>query len=278
MRNLISSLAIAATLISASAADKAPKAPKAPKAGNDTTAVANKEKANASKDEVALLNASSATEPRAVPIGLPAAYTVVRQDELPVTYFWDPNATNIHWRQEGSLAKTSTLPMSMTAILEGEIGVGVNSFTKFGQEKLRGQAKYSANTLGKHDFDINISGQVLPNWYFSAAAYNVMDPGNVKLQFTPYADRTSFYTGTLTHMYKPDGSKVSVFYRYTNVHNLSATTQQAPYYWVGDGTVKAFEGFEIGKDNYGSDDGIVQYTDVKTGEKKTARYYDQARA
>ncbi len=82
-----------------------------------------------------MLNASSASEPRAVPIGLPAAYTVVRQDGLPVTYFWDPNATNIHWRQEGSLGRTRSLPMSMTAILEGEIGVGVDSYTRLGERK-----------------------------------------------------------------------------------------------------------------------------------------------
>lgn len=226
------------------------------------------------KAEVALLNASSASEPRAVPIGLPSAYTVVRQDGLPVTYFWDPNATNLHWRQEGSLQRTSTLPMSMTAILEGEIGVGVDSYSKLGGEKLTGNAKYELNTLGKHNFDIGVSGKVAKNWYFALNAFNTLDPGNVKLQFTPYADRASFYTGTLTHKYNPNGSKFTFFYRYTTGHNLMNTIKQSPYYWVGDGTIKAFEGFEIGKDNYGSSDGIVSYIDVKTGEKKTKNYYD----
>lgn len=228
--------------------------------------------------EVTLLNASSASEPRAVPIGLPSAYTVVRQDGLPVTYFWDPNATNIHWRQEGSLQRTNTLPMSMTAILEGEIGVGVDSYSKLGGERLKGNAKYALNSLGKHNFDIGVSGKIAKNWFFSLSAFNTLDPGNVKLQFTPYADRTSFYTGTLTHQYNANGSKFTFFYRHTNVHNLMNTIKQAPYYWVGDGTIKAFEGFTIGKDNYGSSDGIVSYIDVKTGERKTQNYYDLGHA
>lgn len=230
------------------------------------------------KAEVALLNASSASEPRAVPIGLPAAYTVVRQDGLPVTYFWDPNATNLHWRQEGSLQRTTTLPMSMTAILEGEIGVGVDSYSKLGDEKLKGNAKYELNSLGKHNFDIGVSGKVAKNWYFALSAFNTLDPGNVKLQFTPYADRTSFYTGTLTHKYNPNGSKFSFFYRHTNVHNLMSTIKQSPYYWVGDGTIKAIDGFTVGKDNYGSSDGLITYIDVKTGETKTGNYYDLGHA
>lgn len=265
MRALLFSAVVLASLITVQAQNVVPK---------DSTQVVSKE----SKDQLALLNASSASQPRAVPIGLPAAYTVVRQDGLPVTYFWDPNATNIHWRQEGSLQKTSTLPMSMTAILEGEIGVGVDSYSKLGQEKLRGTAKYNVNTLGKHDFDLNVSGKLAKNWFFSISAYNNMDPGNVKLQYTPYSDRTSFYTGTLTHVYNPNGSKFSILYRHTNVHDLTSTIKQAPYYWVGDGSIRELDGFTIGKDNYGSSDGLVTYTNIKTGKKETANYYDLGQA
>lgn len=269
MRKFYLSVVFMGMALTASAVSQAPQ---------DTIRTKISEDVKAAKDEVSLLNASSASAPRAVPIGLPAAYTVVRQDGLPVTYFWDPNATNIHWRQEGSLQKTSSLPMSMTAILEGEIGVGVDSYTKLGGEKLRGNAKYELNTLGKHNFDIGISGKVAKDWYFSLSGFNTLDPGNVKLQFTPYADRTAFYTATLTHKYNPNGSQFTFFYRHTDTHNLINTIGQAPYYWVGDGSIKALEGFEIGKDNYGSSDGVVSYVDMKTGEKKTEHYYDLGHA
>lgn len=230
----------------------------------------------ASKDEVALLNASSASEPRAVPIGLPSAYTVVRQDGLPVTYFWDPNATKIHWRQDGSLRQTKTLPMSMTAILEGEIGVGVDSYTRLGQEKLGGQAQYQLNTLGSHNFNIGVNGKVAKGWYFSLNAYNIYDPGNVKLQFTPYADRAQLYTGTLTHKYGNLGSQFSVLYKYSDLRDLAQTIQQAPYYWVGDGSIKPIDDFTIGKSNYGSNDGVVDYINVYNGEKIRSTYEDLA--
>lgn len=228
------------------------------------------------KDEVALLNASSASEPRAVPIGLPAAYTIVRQDGLPVTYFWDPNATKIHWRQDGSLRQTKTLPMSMTAILEGEIGVGVDSYTRLGQERTGGHAQYQLNTLGSHDFNIGVNGKIAKDWYFSLNAYNIYDPGNVKLQFTPFAERAQMYTGTLTHKYDKLGSKFSFFYRYSDLRDLSQTIQQAPYYWVGDGSIRAIDDFTIGKSNYGTNDGVVDYIDVRNGNKKRSTYGDLA--
>lgn len=230
----------------------------------------------ASKDEVALLNASSASEPRAVPIGLPAAYTVVRQDGLPVTYFWDPNATKIHWRRDRSLRQTKTLPMSMTAILEGEIGVGVDSYTRLGQEKTGGHAQYNLNTLGSHDFNIGVDGKITKDWYFSLNAYNIYDPGNVKLQFTPYADRAQMYTATVTHNYGKLGSKFSFFYRYSDLRDLSETIKQAPYYWVGDGSVKAIDDFTIGKSNYGSNDGVVEFINVRNGENIRSTYGDLA--
>ena len=196
-----------------------------------------------------MLNASSASEPRAVPIGLPAAYTVVRQDGLPVTYFWDPNATNLHWRQDGSLQSTRTMPMSMTAIYEGEIGVGVDSYTRLGTQQFKGNAKYATNTLGKHSFNVGLSGGLGKKTTFSLNAYNNMDPGNVMLQFTRFADRVQFYTGTLTHQYDDKGSAFSVFYKYTDMHDLSSTVSQAPFFWVGDGSIKEFDDFLFVKDN-----------------------------
>ena len=228
------------------------------------------------KDATALLNAESASEPRAVPIGLPSAYTVVRQDGLPVTYFWDPNATNLHWRQDGSLQTTKTMPMSMTAIYEGEIGVGVDSYTKLGSQQFKGNAQYAANTLGKHSFNVGLSGALGKRTTFSLNAYNNMDPGNVMLQFTRFADRVQFYTGTLTHQYGDKGSTFSVFYKYTNMHDLTNTIKQAPFYWVGDGSIKELDNFVIGKDNYGNNDGVITYQDIRTGEMVTANYNDLA--
>ncbi len=142
-----------------------------------------------------------------------------------------------------------------------------------GREKLSGRAKYDFNTLGKHNFDINLNGRIAKDWYFSVSAFNTFDPGNVKLQFTPYADITGFYTGTVTHKYGKD-SKVTFFYRHTAGRDLMNTVKQAPYIWVGNGTIKEFDGFRIGKDNYGSDDGIVTYLNMKNGETET-RHYDE---
>lgn len=63
-------------------------------------------------------------------------------------------------------------------------------------------------------------------------------------------------------------------YKYTNVHNLSALANYAPFRWHSDGSVSEVNGFKIGRDSYLPIDGQMEYIDVKTGERKTTGLYD----
>lgn len=247
------------------------------KNGIDTQAKDSLRVNQADKSGDVLLNASSATDPRAVPIGLPAAYTIVTQDGLPAVYFWDPNTTQVHWRNEYSLRRVGSLPMSKTALLQGEVGVGVDSYSELGSDLFQGRMKYNTNTNGKHNFDVNISGPLAKNWYYSLAAYQNFDPGSTQLAYTNFADRAQFYTAALTHKFNQGKSQFTLAYKHTNVHLLNQVDQNAPFIYNGDGSITELEGFRMGRDTYSPIDGRVTYMDVTTGEMKETNYYDGAR-
>lgn len=229
-------------------------------------------KKDTSKD--VLLNANSATDPRAVPIGLPAAYTIVTQDGMPAVYFWDPNTTQVHWRNEFSLAKVTSATMSMTALLQGEIGVGVESYSELGGDKFKGRMKYNTNTNGLQLFDMNVSGPLAKNWYYSLAAYQNFDPGSTQLAYTNYTDRGQFYTGQITHKYR--NGQFTFGYKHTDVHLLNNVDNSHPFVYNGDGTISELEGFKVGQDTYSPIEGRAKYLDLMTGKTVETSYNDGA--
>ena len=149
-------------------------------------------------DRGIMLNAKSTTEPRQVEIGLPMNYTAVMFNGLPsVFYFW-PNTTSNHWRSEQLLARQGMLDMPHVAIIEGEIGYGVDSWAELGGDKFKGKMKYSVNTFGSQNVDLNLSGPLGNGWSFTASAYNNIDPGSFNLKIAQFVDRSQFYTAGLT--------------------------------------------------------------------------------
>ena len=230
------------------------------------------EKKDRSKD--VLLNANSATDPRIVPIGLPAAYTIVEQDGLPAVYFWDPNPTQVHWRNEFSLAQVSSNTMSETALQQGEVGIAVTSKSMLGGPQFKGRMKYEGNTNGKHLFDVNVSGPLAKNWFYSLSMYQNFDPGSTKLAYTNYRDRAAFYTAQLTHKYNK--GQFTFGYKHTDIHLLQNVDQQAPFIWVGDGSIKELDGFKVGQDTYSPISGRATYMDLLTGKMQTLGFNDGA--
>ncbi len=65
-----------------------------------------------------MLNASSSTGPRTVNIGLPAGVggTRVREDGVPVSYFYWPVRPTRAWRLDGSTISFETLNLNQTAL------------------------------------------------------------------------------------------------------------------------------------------------------------------
>ena len=238
-------------------------------AANDTIS-----KPESGSDHGVLLNAKDATEPRQVEIGLPMNYTAVTENGLPAVYYYWPNTTSNHWRNEQLLSRTGLLNISNVAIKQGEIGYGVDSYLETGSEKFKGKLKYQGNTYGAQNFDMNLSGPLADNWFYTLSVYQNFDPGSFDLAFTNFADRAQFYTAGLTHLFNAGKSKFSIYYKYTNTHPLTGAANYAPFTYNGDGSVSELDNFKMGRDSYLPVDGMMTYRDVRTGELRNENLYD----
>lgn len=227
-------------------------------------------------DRNVMLNATSATEPRQVAIGLTITYTPVVENNLPSVYYYWPNTTSSHWRSDASLSRIGLMKISEVALALGDIGYGVSSFTEMGQPKFKGKVNYGTNHYGAQRFDMNLSGAVANNLYYTIGVYQNFDPGSFDLGFTNYTDRTQMYRAGLTYAFNNNKGKLSLLYKYANLRPLATAAMYAPFVYDGNGKVSELPGFKLGRDSYLPTDGTMEYMDVHTGQKKTSTLYDMA--
>lgn len=223
-----------------------------------------------------MLNAANASEPREISIGLPDGFTYVIDNGLPAVYYYNPLALSTHWRNDLSLEKTSLIGVSEAAITSGHIGYALNSYARLGGDKFKGLVNYQLNQFGQQVFDINVSGPIAKDWFYSVSVYQNFDPGSFKLKFTDYNDRAQFYNAFITKVLPNNKGKISLGYKYSNSNRLSLVTGQAPFIYVGDGSVKEYNGFKLGTASYVPVDGQIYYLDMRDNEYKTKWMNDAA--
>ena len=245
----------------------------AQEAVKDTVQV-NKEKSNETNSRNVMLNASSANGPREISIGLPGGDVNVLENGLPVVYNSNPHNVNTHWRGDGSLGHVGLLKISETAITTGTVGYAVNSHTQLGTQKFRGKLNYNTNHFGKQQIDLNISGNAGKGWFYSGSIYQDFDPGTFKLRFASNQDRTQIYKAAITKRYNQDRGELSVIYHYSNSRWPSNAATNAPFMYVGDGSVKEIPGFKLGTSSYLPTTGEMVYMDMRSGELKKTNLYD----
>lgn len=223
-----------------------------------------------------MLNAANASEPREISIGLPDGFTYVIDNGLPAVYYYNPLALSTHWRNDLSLEKTSLIGVSEAAITSGHIGYALNSYARLGGDKFKGLVNYQLNQFGQQVFDINVSGPIAKDWFYSVSVYQNFDPGSFKLKFTDYNDRAQFYNAFITKVLPNNKGKISLGYKYSNSNRLSLVTGQAPFIYVGDGSVKEYNGFKLGTSSYVPVDGQIYYLDMRDNKYKTRWMNDAA--
>lgn len=226
------------------------------------------------EDRNVMLNAANAAEPREISIGLPDGFTYVVDNGLPAVYYYNPQALSTHWRNDLSLEKTSLAGVSEAAITTGHIGYVLNTKARLGTDLFKGFINYQVNHFGQQQIDMNVSGPIAKDLYYSASVYQNFDPGSFKLKFTNYNDRTQFYSGFLTKKLSNDRGSISLGYKYSNSNRLSLVTGQAPFIYVGDGSVKEFGDFKLGTSSYVPVDGQIYYLDMRDNKYKSKSMND----
>ena len=217
-----------------------------------------------------MLNASDANKPREIQIGLPSEDVNVYENGLPAVYSSSVHKLAAHWRSDASLGEVGLMTPSESAILTGNVAYSVNSFSKLGQKDFRGVLNYKTNHFGWQNFDLNVSGGIGDKWLYTASMYQNFDPGSFDPQFTDFSDRTQLYHAGLTRLF--DKGKLTLKYKFSKSQALGSMVNAAPFIYVGDGSVKELDGFELGTSSYAPAGGTFTYMDILDGKMKTGRF------
>ena len=234
----------------------------------------NVKKADGSERNV-MLNASDATKPREIQIGLPSEDVNVYENGLPAVYSSAVHKLQYHWRSDASLGEVGLMSPSESAIRTGNIAYSVDSYSKLGQKEFKGILNYRANHFGMQQFDLNVSGGIGDKWLYSGSVYQNFDPGSFEAKFDEYTDRMQMYRAGITRLLGNKG-KISLQYKYAYSRNTGNELNAAPFIYVGDGSIKEIPGFEPGLASYGPASGEIEYMDVMDGKMKKANLRDLA--
>ena len=224
------------------------------------------------KEKTALLNASDANKPREIPIGLPPEDVDVYENGLPVVYSSTLHNVASHWRSESSLGSINIINPTESAITTGNIAYTIKS--QLGTEKFKGILNYNTNLYGLQQFDLNTSGSLAKDWFYSTSIYQNFDPGTFKLRFTDYQDRMQMYKAVITKKINDKG-EISIVYKYVKNSRAGNMCNSAPFIYVGDGSVKEVPNFSLGTSSYLPKDGMIMYRDFITGEEHTTNLRDR---
>lgn len=229
------------------------------------------------KNRNVMLNASSDNQPRQISIGLPSSLSAtIYEDGLPVSYNVWPCLPYLYWTgcaQHGSMGLMS---LGESALKNGAVNYAVLSNTRRGSKKFEGHVNYTTNTYNLQRFDLSLAGPIANGWSYSLGAYANLDPGTNKLADIQYANDMKMFKASLSKEWNDGRGKFNLFYRYANTKSLGDA--YGPFIYVGDGSVKEYEGFRLGKDGFLPANGQISYIDVMTGEKKTINRKDGAHA
>ncbi len=214
-----------------------------------------------------MLNAADNTGPRNVNIGLPPSVggTTILENGLPVVYYFWPEFPVKAWRQDASLNKLGVLKLGETAIYIGDVGYAVDSYTNLGTDTFQLNGSIASNSYWQFKGDIDISGPIARDWYYTVSAYVNLDPGTFKMGFNKYFDNTQMYKAGINKKYDNGKGEMALTYKYVNTRGMAGISY-SPFIYNGDGSVSEISGFKIGRDSYFERSGKLHVEKVLTGE------------
>ncbi len=211
-----------------------------------------------------LMNASSATQPRQISLGLPiSGYAYIFEDGLPVSYYNYQVYPYKSWHNGVSHESVRTMGPQDMVLKYGVITYSVDSWSKLAGDQLEGKLNYSVNHHGRHTIDANISTPLGKGWGISVGTYHNFDPGSNHLDMTKLQESAHFYKAALSKSWNEGRGKAGLIYQYSQFREVNEN--YGPFIFVGDGSVKEYDGFRLGIDQYRPANRTIKYLDVKTG-------------
>lgn len=225
-----------------------------------------------------LLNASVDDGPRSINVGLPLGTTgtVVSENGLLVSF--DPQGQKPAqvWRSDGSFSKVSSLTLSQTAILYGDVCASVSTYTHRGTDSFNGNIGFTTNSFGLLRGNVTLSGPMKNGWYYALNGFINLDPSNYRSDVSRFLDKTYIFKGTLRKVYNGGKGEIGILYKYSGSRN--AIDKNTPYIYRSDGSVDALPGLKIGSVAYTPRDRKVIVMNAFTGEKEQVDLLDATRS
>lgn len=220
-----------------------------------------------------LLNASDADKPRQLNIGLPSLSAPVFEDGLPVSYNVWPDMPYASWLTGTSYSKISMASLSETTLQYGAVGYAINSFHHRSGQKTSGTVNYQLNQFGRQVADMTLLGPIAGGFGFMVSTHQIWDPGSSHMQAARLNTRMQNYKFSIDKTFADGRGYMSLLYQYAR--QTSTSSSYAPFIFVGDGSVKKYNGFNYGTDSYyGNEASSFYYLDVMTGEEKQIDWKD----
>lgn len=219
------------------------------------------------KNRNVLLNASADNQPRAINIGLPQATgATIFEDGLIVSQTPWPLLPYFYWAASPMYSHIGVKSLSENALTGGGVSYAVDSWTRKGGDKFEGHADYTLNSHGLQRFDVNALIPLGKGWSIAATGYVNHDKGNNKLADVDLQNKMSQYKLGVTKTFKNNKGDISLFYKHSDYQDRG--DGNGPFIFVGDGSVKEYNGFRLGRDGYTPADQQLEVLDIETGKYK----------
>ncbi len=228
------------------------------------------------KNRNVMLNAQDTDQPRQINVGLPGTRSAtIFEDGIPVSYFFWPDMSFYSWYGGATYGKTSVMSLSEGAIQYGEVSYIVDSHNRYSTPEVSGLVQYQLNNYGRQGIDAVITGPIANGWGFTFNTHQLWDPGTYKLLAANLQNRTQSYKIGIDKSFAQGRGKVSLLYQYSRY--TKTNSDYAPFVFVGDGSVKEYQGFKMGTDSYLAKEMTnFNYMDLMTGEIKNISWKDAA--
>lgn len=211
-----------------------------------------------------LMNASSASQPRQISLGLPiSGYAYIYEDGLPVSYYNYQVYPYKSWHSGVSHEAVQTMGPQDMVLKYGVITYSVDSRSKLAGDKFEGKLNYSLNHFGRQTVDTNVSTPLGKGWGISVGTYQNFDPGSNHLDIAKLQESAHFYKVALSKSWDEGKGKIGLIYQYSRFKEI--LENYGPFIFVGDGSVKEYDGFKLGLDQYRPANNTLKYLDVVSG-------------
>ena len=219
-----------------------------------------------------LLNASSDSQPRVISLGIPQWGYPIMEDGLPTSMFSDFFPGFWTWRSGAAIESMELSRLDESAIQLGNTGFYPLSISKVTADRIEGSVSYSLNHHGRNQIEANFASPLGNGWGLNLNVYQDLNRGPNHLDLAYLQEHIQSYRAAVSKAFADNRGLFYATYQYT--HKLNVSDTYGPFIFVGDGSVRQYEDFVLGRDQYLPATPSFDYIDIVTGEKESRRFVE----